>query len=42
VKNALLDFPEEKRRDKPAGMASVAFHLQHLAVRLTGCLLMQR
>jgi len=31
VKNAVIHFPEEKRWDKPAGVASVAFHLQHLA-----------
>lgn len=31
VNEALIDFPENKRWEKPAGAASVAFHLQHLA-----------
>lgn len=31
VKLALIDFPEEKIWDRPVGVASVSFHLQHLA-----------
>lgn len=31
IKTALIDFPEEKLWDTPAGVASVAFHLQHLS-----------
>ena len=31
VKLALIDFPEEKIWDTPVGVASVSFHLQHLA-----------
>jgi uncharacterized damage-inducible protein DinB len=30
VAKALQDFPEEKLWDKPMGLASVGFHLQHL------------
>jgi uncharacterized damage-inducible protein DinB len=31
IKLALIDFPEEKLWDKPVGVASISFHLQHLA-----------
>lgn len=31
VNEALIDFPGNKLWEKPAGVASVAFHLQHLA-----------
>ena len=31
VQQALLDFPEDLLWQQPAGVASVAFHLQHLA-----------
>lgn len=31
VNEALIDFPLNKLWEKPAGVASVAFHLQHLA-----------
>ena len=31
VQQALAHFPEARLWDKPAGSASVAFHLQHLA-----------
>ncbi|MBC7848374.1 MAG: DinB family protein [Chitinophagaceae bacterium] len=30
VRDALKDFPTERLWDQPAGLASVAFHLQHL------------
>ena len=31
VRNTMQEFPDEKLWEKPAGMASVGFHLQHLA-----------
>jgi uncharacterized damage-inducible protein DinB len=31
VNRALIDFPGDKLWNKPAGVASVAFHLQHIA-----------
>jgi len=31
IKRAVIDFPVDKLWDKPGGVASVAFHLQHLA-----------
>ncbi|MDZ4793841.1 MAG: DinB family protein [Bacteroidota bacterium] len=31
IRQALLNFPEEKIWSAPAGVASVAFHLQHLS-----------
>lgn len=31
IKRALADFPEQQLWDKPAGVASIAFHLQHLS-----------
>jgi len=31
VKEALIDFPQDQCWKKPSGVASVAFHLQHLA-----------
>ncbi len=30
IKNAMASFPEDKLWDQPAGMASPAFHLQHI------------
>lgn len=30
VNEMLVDFPEDHLWDKPAGVASVGFHLQHL------------
>jgi uncharacterized damage-inducible protein DinB len=31
IQTMLNDFPQDKLWDKPAGVASVAFHLQHIA-----------
>ena len=31
IQNIMQDFPEEKLWQQPAGLASVGFHLQHLA-----------
>lgn len=31
VNDALIDFPEKELWEKPSGVASVGFHLQHLA-----------
>jgi len=37
VENYMHEFPEELLWERPAGVASVGYHLQHLAVFCSAC-----